>query len=162
MVRYVFFTAYHVLSLWVSFIIRYDVILFKDRSEKLEAYVDRLYEAWVALLSSPISFTLCLFQDGVIVKGVASYHCIFIIFNIVIIITPLGLVTTQYLRWNQKSKIMQLSSNHHDYHHHQLHSTPFARCQYPRWNQNHRLCNSPLHSVCPLSISKMDVGLAVT
>ena len=93
MVRYVFFKAYHVLFLWISYIIRYDVILFKDRSEKLEAYVDRLYEAWVAPLPSPISFTLCLFQDGVIVKGVASYHCIFIIFNIVIIITPLGLAS---------------------------------------------------------------------
>ena len=44
MVRYVFFEAYHVLSLWISYIIKYDVILFKDRSEKLEAYVDRLYE----------------------------------------------------------------------------------------------------------------------
>ena len=44
MVRYVFFKAYHVLSLWISYIIKYDVILFKDRSEKLEAYVDRLYE----------------------------------------------------------------------------------------------------------------------
>ena len=44
MVRYVFFKAYHVLSLWIGYIIKYDVILFKDRSEKLEAYVDRLYE----------------------------------------------------------------------------------------------------------------------
>ena len=139
MVRYVFFKAYHVLFLWISYIIRYDVILFKDRSEKLEAYVDRLYEAWVALLSSPISFTLCLFQDGVIVKGVASYHCIFIIFNIVIIITPLGLASTLYIQ----------------------HGIKIIDCAIVI-KSSRSSSSTALHSVCPLSISKMDVGLAVT
>ena len=128
-----------------------------------------------------ICFTLCLFQDGVIVKGVASYHCIFIIFNIVIIITPLGLASTLYIQDGIKIidyaiviKSSRLSSSSAfqctplrlpvvniqdeikiiDYA--ILHSTLFARCLYPRWYQNHRLYNSPLHSVRPAFISKME------